>query len=257
MITSPKNPKIQWVRDLQQRARARRDSGAFVVEGVRLVEESAEAGLEPQLVLYSDDLSPRGNALVERFKRRQMPVEEVDARTLRAASETQTPQGLLAVLPLAARPLPPDPKLLLVLDAVRDPGNLGAILRTAAAAGADGALLAPGTADAYAPKVVRAAMGAHFRLPVLQLPWDEIAAYLQSAGSRVFLAAAGSGVPYTQADFRPPMALIVGGEAEGAGPQAMALADETVRIPMPGRADSLNAAVAAGILLFEMVRGSL
>ncbi len=257
MITSPKNPKIQWVRDLQRRARARRDSGAFVVEGVRLVEESAEAGLEPQLVLYSDDLSPRGNALVERFKRRQMPVEEVDARTLRAASETQTPQGLLAVLPLSAQPLPPQPNLLLVLDAVRDPGNLGAILRTAAAAGADGALLAPGTADAYAPKVVRAAMGAHFRLPVLQLPWDEIAAHLQSAGSRVFLAAAGSGVPYTQADFRPPMALIVGGEAEGAGPQAMALADETVRIPMPGRADSLNAAVAAGILLFEMVRGSL
>jgi TrmH family RNA methyltransferase len=97
-------------------------------------------------------------------------------------------------------------------------------------------------------------MGAHFRLPLRACPWDEIRSLVQSAGLTVYLAAAGDGLPFTQADFRQPLALVVGGEAEGAGSEAQALAHQRIRIPMPGGIESLNAAAAAAILLFEVVR---
>jgi TrmH family RNA methyltransferase len=173
---------------------------------------------------------------------------------MRAASDTQTPQGILVVLEPRDLRLPPHPDFLFIVDQVRDPGNLGTILRTAAAAGVDGVLLPPGTVDVYAPKVVRAAMGAHFRLPIRLLSWEEIGAQLESSDLRTYLADARKGVEYTQADFRSPLALIIGSEAEGAGAQAQSLAEERVFIPMPGGMESLNAAIAAGILLFEVVR---
>ena len=258
MITSIRNPKIQFVRRLLSSPRERREAQAFVVEGVRLVEEAQLSGWQPQLVFYTDDLSPRGRAVVDRFAARGVPIEQVARGVLEAASDMQTPQGVLAVLSLQTLPLPPEPHLVLIADAVRDPGNLGAILRTASAAGAQAVLLPPSTADAYAPKVVRAAMGAHFRLPIHRLDWDEIRAYLAVSGGemrpRVYLADAGEGLPFTQADFRSPLALIVGGEAEGASVEAQKLADDRVHIPMPGHAESLNVAAAAAVLLFEVVR---
>jgi TrmH family RNA methyltransferase len=114
--------------------------------------------------------------------------------------------------------------------------------------------LPEGSADAYAPKVVRAAIGAHFRLPLVTGAWSEIEARLKHDNLKVYLAEAGTGTIYTQAEFRPPVAIIIGGEAEGAGEAAARLAHERVHIPMPGGMESLNAAVAAGIVLFEVVR---
>jgi TrmH family RNA methyltransferase len=128
------------------------------------------------------------------------------------------------------------------------------MLRTAEAAGTQGVFVPPLTVDPFAPKVVRAAMGAHFRLPILTLDWPEIRSSVRKAGLRTFLAAAGQGATLASTDFRSPLALIVGGEAEGASAEASELADSRVHIPMPGNAESLNAAVAAGILLFEVVR---
>jgi TrmH family RNA methyltransferase len=139
-----------------------------------------------------------------------------------------------------------------VPDQLRDPGNLGTMLRTAAAAGVQAVFCPPETADAFSPKVLRAGMGAQFRLPVHTLDWDAITSHL--ALLKVILADMEQGLPYTQADLRPPLALIVGGEAEGASAQAHRLASGFVHIPMPGGVESLNAAVAAGILLFEVVR---
>jgi TrmH family RNA methyltransferase len=118
-----------------------------------------------------------------------------------------------------------------------------------------GVLLPPGAADPFAPKVLRAGMGAHFRLPLLECSWEQITALV--APLRIFLAAAGRGIAYTQADFRSPLALIVGGEAEGASPEAQRLAPRLVHIPMPGGGESLNAAAAAAVLLFEVVRQRL
>jgi RNA methyltransferase, TrmH family len=256
MISSTRNPKVQWVRSLLSLAKARRESGVFVVEGVRLVEEAFQAGWEPELVFFSSDLSARGMKLVGPFQNRKGVVEEVSPEVLKAAGDTETPQGILAVLPARALPLPEDLDFILILDSVRDPGNLGTILRTAAAAGVQAVLLSKGTADSFAPKVVRAGMGAHFRLPVHRLDWEEIQTYLKAGepGLRVFLADAGGGQPHTKADLVQPLALILGGEAEGAGSEAQRLAGHRVHIRMPGRAESLNAGAAAAVLLFEVVR---
>jgi TrmH family RNA methyltransferase len=256
MITSLHNSRIQLVRKLQAQAKARREEQAFVIEGVRLVEEALQADWEVQSVLFTAQLDERGKAVVDGFTTRGVPVEQVSATVFKSISETETPQGLLAVLALHALPLPPDPNFLLILDGLRDPGNLGAVLRTAAAACVQAVLLTPGSADAYAPKVVRAAMGAHFRLPIHHLGWDQISQTLikPSGNLRVYLADSARGTPYAQADFHTPLALIIGGEATGAGLEAAALAHTRVHIPMPGGSESLNAAIAASLLMFEVVR---
>jgi TrmH family RNA methyltransferase len=258
MITSPRNPKIQHVRNLMAHPKARREHQAFVVEGVRLVEEALQSGWEPQLVLYAEELSARGLAAVEGFAKRGVITEAVSAQVLKSAADTETPQGVLAVLRMQPLGLPSDPGFVMILDGLRDPGNLGTILRTAAAAGVQAVFLPPETTDPYAPKVVRAAMGAHFRLPMRSLSWPELRPYIRQAHPdnplRVYLADSSGGLPHTRADFRSPLALIVGGEAEGAGAEAQSLADARVHIGMPGKAESLNAAVAASILMFEVVR---
>jgi len=256
MITSVQNPKIQWLRKLQSQSKFRRAEGAFVLEGVRLAEEALQAGWPALLVLHSEALSERGQAVVTGFAQRGVPVEAATPAAFKAASDTETPQGLLVVLKLQPLPLPGSLNFVLIPDGVRDPGNLGTLLRTAAAAGAQAVLLPPGTTDAYAPKVLRAAMGAHFRLAVLALDWAEIHQVLLARPHplQIYLADAAQGLHHTQADLKIPLALIVGGEAAGASEQAIALTNQRLHIPMPGGMESLNAAVAAAILMFEVVR---
>jgi TrmH family RNA methyltransferase len=254
MITSAQNPKIQWVRSLQARSRERRESQAFVVEGLRLAQEALSAGWEARLVLFDSDLDARGIQVVQGFARQGTQLEEVSPEVMRAASDTQTPQGILIVLPLRILPPPDRLDFVFIPDGVRDPGNLGSMLRTAASAGVEVVFLPPGNVDVYAPKVVRSAMGAHFRTPLRPCNWEEIEEHLKGRRLRVFLADAQRGLAYTQADFRQPLALIIGGEAEGPSQPARKLADEHVHIPMPGGMESLNAGTAAGVLLFEILR---
>jgi TrmH family RNA methyltransferase len=140
---------------------------------------------------------------------------------------------------------------------MRDPGNLGTMIRSAAAAGAQAVFLAPGTADPFAPKVVRSAMGAHFRLPLIAMDWEQIVWQCKAKACppvQLLLSEASEGKPCWQMDLREPLALIIGGEADGASPEAIKAADQLITIPMPGKSESLNAAIAAGILLFEVVR---
>jgi len=256
MITSTHNPRVQWVRSLQSQPQARREHQAFVVEGVRLVEEALEAGWLAQLVFYTEDLPPRGQKIVDAYQEKGVKTELVAPHVLKAAADTGTPQGILAVLPIQRLPLPQHAGLVLIADGVRDPGNLGTILRTACAAGVDAVLLPPGSTDAFAPKVVRAGMGAHMRISIHTLEWRDIEDYLfkRELPLKVYLADASGGMYYTSADLRAPLALIIGGEAEGAGSEARSLAVESIHIPMPGKIESLNAAVATAILLFEVVR---
>jgi TrmH family RNA methyltransferase len=253
MITSPQNPKLKLVRALQGRPKERREEGAFLAEGVRLVEEALFANWPVRFVLYASGLNERREALIERIKAVGMDIDEVSGDLLQAASETETSQGILAVLELRELPLPEAPNFILIPDQIRDPGNLGTLIRSAAAAGVQAVLLPPETADAFAPKVVRAGMGAHFRLPVREMTWDEIEQVCASANLRVFLADM-SGQSCWETNLRAPLALIVGGEAEGASRQARELADAMVSIPMPGKAESLNASVAGTVLMFEVVR---
>ena len=255
MITSSHNPRIQWICKLQGQPRQRAAEGVFIAEGVRLVEEALQAGWQPALVLFTPNLSQRGQDLIQRLV--PSVVEQVSPSVMQSASDTQTPQGILAVLKQKDLPLPDRLDFVLVLDAIRDPGNLGTILRTATAAGVQGVILTPGSVDPFSPKVVRSAMGAHFRLPVLHLDWVEIMRFLKPGdqpGLKVYLTAAQGSLPFTQADFTSPTALIVGGEAEGAGAQARSLADAQVYIPMRSGVELLNAAVAAAVLMFEVLR---
>lgn len=252
MLTSPKNPAIQHIRGLQARARARREAGVFVIEGVRLAEEALAARIVPHTIIYTPDVGARGEAVLAGFRALGVNPTPVSDAVMQAASDTQTPQSILAVLPIQDPPFPANPNFLLILDRIRDPGNLGTILRTAAAAGVEGLLLSPETADPYAPKVVRAAMGAHFHLPMYSLSWEEIRGLIRSLP--VFLADAHGKTTYTAADFTQPFALVIGGEAHGASADLQTLHPIPIRIPMPGGTESLNAAIAAGILLFEVVR---
>ncbi len=258
MITSSHNPKLQRVRDLFGRSRERRQQGAFVAEGVRLLEEALVSNYLPELVLHSSTLSPRGQECLQRFRTLGAEVEEVSPDLLDGLSATETSQGILAVLPIREIPIPKELDFVLIADAVRDPGNLGTLLRSAAAAAVQAVLLGPGTVDPYSPKVVRSAMGAHFRLPLRTWDWETIRMELKGLTGRqplaIYLAEAEQGQSCWELDLRSPVALLVGGEASGPGEQARALADARVHIPMPGKSESLNAAVAASILLFEIVR---
>ncbi len=257
MITSPSNPKVKLVRSLAHR-RARAKAQQFVLEGVRLVEEAAQSGLVPHLVLYASATGrdERIGALLERLRAATPEVFEVSDAVMKAMSSAETPPGLVAVFPLIELPLPPQPEFVLILDRLRDPGNLGTILRSARAAGVDLVLCAPTTVDPHNDKVVRGAMGAHFRVPLRAMhDWEAIAALVRSI-PRIYLADAHGEVEYTAADWSRPVALIVGGETEGTSDEARQLATARVRIPMRGGAESLNAAMAATVLLFHAARGA-
>jgi len=254
MISSNQNLKIKLARALTGRPKERRKAEAFLAEGVRLVEEAFAASWPFRFVLYSDELSERGKKLVEKLEAKKIDVEKVESSLLQSLSETETSQGILAILNDFRFPIPESPKFILIPDSIRDPGNLGTLLRTADAAGVQAGLIPPETTDVLAPKVVRAGMGAHFRLPIHSVTWDEIKSRVQ--GMKIFLADM-EGPSCWETDFRQPLALIVGGEAEGASEQARKLANASVNIPMAGKTESLNAAVAGSVLMFEVMRQRL
>ncbi len=253
MITSTANEKVKYVRSLHRR-RARYRERHFVAEGVRLVEEAFRAGIVPALVFYSQSLdsTPGGRELLAEIQKVESPALAVSERVMKALADTVSPQGVLAVLPFIELSPPAETSLVLVVDQLRDPGNLGTILRTANAAGVEQVFLTPQTVDPYNPKVVRGAMGAHFRLPIANRSWPQIAEAL--AGLRILLADVRGGQVYDEVDWTRPSALIIGGEAHGATSESAELATASITIPMPGGAESLNAAVAASIILFEAVR---
>ncbi len=251
-ISSPDNPRVKELRSLHRHAVRYRER-LFLVEGVRLVEEALAAGLLPRLALYVAERlqeTPRGAALLARLAANRAAFATT-APILDHVADTVTPQGVVAAVPFPEL-APQTEGLVLVLDQLRDPGNCGTILRTAEAAGASLVYCTSGTVDPFSPKVVRAGMGAHFRLPLRVAGWEEIAGLL--AGHQVLLAEARGGRPYDAVDWRGPTALVVGGEASGPSAEARRLATTLVSIPMAAATESLNAAVAAGILLFEARR---
>ena len=251
VITSSQNSKIKLVRALLGRAKERHDANAFVAEGVRLVEEAVNSNWGFQFVLYDESLNEKGKLLVEGLKLGGVDVEEVSESVMKSLSETETPQGILAILGHTQLPIPNYLNFILIPDQIRDPGNLGTLLRTAAAAGVQAVLLPPETTDAFAPKVVRSGMGAHFRLPIHSMTWEEIREQIKDL--QIYLADM-DGKPCWETDLRPSLALIIGSEAEGVSEAARKLATQKISIPMAGNVESLNAGVAGSVLMFEVVR---
>jgi TrmH family RNA methyltransferase len=233
------------------RARERREAGLFVVEGVRLVEEAAISNWGFRFALYDETLNERGKSLVKLLQSRSVEVDEIPSRLMQDLSQTETPQGVLAVILLIDFPIPASPNFVVIADQIRDPGNLGTLLRSATAAGVQAVIIPPETVDAFSPKVVRAGMGAHFRLAIHSTTWSNVRAY--TTGLQVYLADV-EGKSCWETDLCKPLALVVGGEAEGASGEARRLATHKISIPMARKVESLNAGVAGSVLMFEVVR---
>jgi len=254
-ITSVSSQKAKFVRALG-RKRTRYQEGYFVVEGRRLVEDGLRAGARLRLAFCTDDFveSPDGAETVQRLRDSSAELFFVALTVMRALSDTVTPQGVLAVAEMPQWPRPQMPtRIALILDRWRDPGNLGAALRSAEAAGVDWVALTPESVDPFNPKVVRGGMGAHFRLPIFaDCDLQEMASLLE--GVPVYLADAQAARPYDEVDWTQPSALLVGGEVHGPGEAARQLGAVGVAIPMAGAPDSLNAAIAASVILMEAAR---
>jgi TrmH family RNA methyltransferase len=254
-ISSTTNPHVKRIRSLLADRRERRRERLFVLEGVRLIADALAGGAELELALYAPDQlaeTAAGRELLGQIE--ALPVAyQATPQVIVAAADTVHPQGAVA-LARWPRVEPGAPGLILALDGIQDPGNLGTLLRSAEAVGAAEVFCARGTADLYSPKVVRAAMGAHFRLAMEQdLGWEEVGERLAFV-DHVYAADAAATMPYYAADWRQPSALIIGNEARGLSEEARSLAKVLIGIPMRGRAESLNAAVAGSVILFEALR---
>jgi len=265
-ITSRRNERIKRLQRLQQR-RHREAEGRFLVEGPHLVEEALKAGWAVDLIVYTPETLGREHsaAILEDARRRGVELLPVAEHILSLLADAVTPQGMIGLVrkPPARSPADVVPArlkrpLAVVLDGLQDPGNLGAVIRTADAAGVDAVLLTKGTVDLYAPKTVRAAAGSIFHVPVAEpAAPEECAAFLKSRGLAVLVAEPRDGIPVYDCDLTGPVALVIGNEGSGTGPVLRRAADVLVRIPMPGRAESLNAAVAASLIIYEAVRQRL
>ena len=262
---------LTLARDLRRR-KARERQGLFVAEGVRAVEELVASRLVVRGLLVSPqlDATPRGVALHAALLDHALPLVEVSDDELAGAADTDTPQGVLAVaeqpvwrlddLAGTAESAARGALRLLVLDAIQDPGNAGTLLRTAAALGVAATVSLPGTVDLWSAKVVRSAMGAHFRHPSLSCTWDSFAAFLRSRAVPLWGADA-DGEPLDAAAADVPsagaLAVIVGNEGGGLSAAARERATRLVSIPITDAVESLNAAVAGAIILYAVRPGSL
>lgn len=249
-VTSLQNDKVKLTYGLQNRLRTRRKERKIVLEGVRLLNDALDAHQKPHFVFYQAEITDYD--LISRLQEKNAMLIPVNDEVMKHISDTQNPQGIVGVFPLPLPPVPKHPDKVLILDSLRDPGNVGTLLRTAGASGVDVVILSPGCADPYNPKTLRSGMGAHFRIPIIDAPWADIAGYCQSLTT--YMATGAGNVRYDKVDWTQRWALIIGSEAHGAGSEAEAIAQHHIYIPMASKTESLNAGVAAGVILFEASR---
>ncbi|AKU16671.1 TrmH family RNA methyltransferase [Luteipulveratus mongoliensis] len=255
MLTNPRAERVKAVRALGRRS-SRERAGRFVAEGPQAVREVLAFRPETVIELYVDpEVSGRRTDILELADKHDVPVHECSADVMTALADTEHPQGLLAVcrpvdVPLTEA-LSGQPRLVVVLTNVRDPGNAGTVIRAADAVGADAVLVSDASVDIYNPKVVRSTVGSLWHLPVVRgVPVPDLLEACRAAGLRV-LAADGQGeqlLPDT--DLQPPHAWVMGNEAWGLEPEVLAACDEVVRVPIYGHAESLNLAMAATVCLY-------
>ncbi|MCY3654569.1 MAG: RNA methyltransferase [Cyanobacteria bacterium MAG IRC1_bin_28] len=251
LITSRRNPLVKQLRQLHT-ARGRREAGMVLLEGTHMVEEALRHGLSLQRLVFTQGWGENHAALLAQVPPRlQQPVSE---GVLAAVATTVHPDGVVATALLPQTPWPRQPRFLLALDHVQDPGNLGALLRTALAAAVDGVVLAQ-CADPWQPKVLRAAAGASFALPLSQVPsLEPVLAEASDRGLRTMATCVAGGRPYTQLDWSLPSLLILGNEGSGLSTEVVSRCRVAVSIPHSDAVDSLNVAVAGALLLFERLR---
>ena len=256
LISSMNNPQIKNLALLQRKAKARREQGLFVVEGIKMIEEAKDSGLLVRVYVSESFYKDKADAALL-FA--DMSYEVITDAVFKQVSDTMTPQGIMGTVKAPAYSLDnimaKEDAFLLLLEDIRDPGNLGTIIRTAEGAGATGIILNASCADVLQPKVVRSTMGSIYRVPYYEAEnFIDILSNLKTEGFAIY-AAHLSGVSYdTKGGFLGRCGLLIGNEANGLSDEATAIADNLVRIPMSGKVESLNAAVAAAILMYEAAR---
>lgn len=260
LITSPVNPQLKYAR----RVREGKESDAIFVEGERLCEELLKSGLQLIVAFHTPDPSPRAAAVIAELWQRQCHVYETATEAFAVVSDTVNPQGIIII---ASHPvwemetvLHPQTQLLLAFDSVQDPGNVGTILRTAEAAGVQGVIALRGTVDCFAPKTLRSAMGAAFRLPIItEVAPEELlercqAAKITLAATSAMASGARTPLIYSDYDWQQPTLLLFGNEANGVRPELMERCDVRLRIPLQPPVESINVSAAAAAILFEAAR---
>jgi RNA methyltransferase, TrmH family len=258
VITSPSNPAVRAARKLARSPMRARMGGQFLLEGPEGIREALAAGHVPVTVLATERAAARHGGVLNTARAAGSRVLLVAEPLLAGLAHTATPQGLVAVLPGVTRSLdglPAAPRLVCVLAEVRDPGNAGTVIRAADAFGADAVATTSGSVDPQSPKAARAAAGSLFHLPVVAgVPWPDLRAALRERHLRLVGADPHAPVTVQAAPLEEPVALILGNEAHGLPAPVRAGLDLVVRVPLAGRAESLNLAAAAAVLLYEAAR---
>lgn len=252
MINSRQNPQFKEVLKLSQRKHRRRQ-GLFLAEGLRLVADGISAGWQPaKLVLSPPLLTPRAQETIACW---DFPVIELEPELMALAGDTETSQGVMAIFSLPQTKLEDiRGNLVLILDSVRDPGNVGTLLRSASAAGVDGVVAVSGTVDFTSPKVVRSSMGGVFRVPwVTEAEVDDVISWAQDSGTQLLRLEPRDGTPFHKYEYSSKLALVVGSEADGISPELSMACTDILTIPMPGGNESLNAAMAATLVLYQAI----
>jgi len=257
MITSTTNLKIKQIRKLRER-KERQQSGVFYAEGLRIVIEAVNQGMKIDSIIYAADLltSKQGFQVIEDQRSRGIEILDLSSEVFKSLALKEDPQGIAAVIAQAWQPLeqivfaPGD--FWVALDSVADPGNLGTILRTCDAVGGKGIILLEHSTDPYDPTSVRASMGALFTQKLARANFDQFSAWKQRRGIPVIGTSGAVDLDYHRVTYPREFVLLMGSERQGLPENALALCDQVVSIPMRGSSDSLNLAVATGIVLYEI-----
>ncbi|GGO09625.1 TrmH family RNA methyltransferase [Saccharibacillus kuerlensis] len=258
-IESTANARVkEWASLLEKKHRDRQ--GKYIVEGIHLVQEALRSDADVECVAYDTGLGvPR--ELTEDARSGQAEWIAVSAAIVGKCTEARTPQPVFAVVRKSAAKLTDilrtEHSLVAVLDGVQDPGNVGTIIRAADAAGAAGVIVGRGCADIYNPKTVRSTMGSLFHLPIVEGDLTELLPQAREASAKIVSTSLQAKHNCYEADYRGATWFVFGSEGSGVSPEVEAFVDEKIIIPMPGRAESLNVAMAASVLLFEAVRQRL
>ncbi len=261
-ITSSSNPTIKMIKSLYKK-KDRWSKKLFIVEGVKVVNECINSGYPIEFIVYSEQLFNVVNGKELFDKMRTLPnVINVPDRLFNEISDVETPQGVLAVVPFNINNLEDIDEnkkpFILLLDRVQDPGNVGTIIRTADAFGIDGIVVTEGCVDVYNPKVVRATMGSILRVPIYHYAdGEEIVSELREKGAVVYSTSLEGKEFIQDVDFKQFSLLIIGNESKGVSSSLERYADKLIKIPMVGKAESLNAAVASSIIMYEVLRQRL
>lgn len=264
MITATSNSQVKYVVALQNKSRLRREKKEFVVEGIKMVLEAPQDRI---VKVYASESFEKSNALTAAGIKVKVPYETVSDNVFAQMSDTKTPQGIMAIVSMETHTVedliagrtgkeePGKEAFIIVGENIQDPGNLGTIIRTAEGAGVTGVLLSQNCVDLYNPKTIRSTMGSVFRMPVVcETEFLEALDYFKSQNIRLYAACLAGTKDYAHCDYSGSCALLVGNESNGLTEEAINRCDTLVKIPMSGQVESLNAAIAAAVLMYEMRR---